>query len=88
MDTTITIKTNKKLRDAAKRTALKLGIPLTTVINAKLTEFVREGRFEVSLQPRREAVREVERTVLGYRENPEAFTRSTAAEFTAWLRKE
>jgi hypothetical protein len=38
--TTITIKTEKKLRDAAKRTAKKLGIPLSTVINAQLAQFV------------------------------------------------
>ena len=88
MDTTITIKTNKRLRDAAKRTALKLGIPLTTVVNAKLAEFVREGRFLVSLQPRNEAVREVERTMREYQENPKAFSHSSASEFAAWLRKE
>ena len=56
--TTITIKTDKKLRDAAKRTAMKLGIPLTTVMNAQLAQFVSEGRFEVSLTPRPEKVRE------------------------------
>lgn len=55
--TTITIKTDKKLRDAAKRTAIKLGIPLTTVMNAQLAQFVSEGRFEVSLVPRPEKVR-------------------------------
>ena len=59
--TTITIKTDKKLRDAAKRTAMKLGIPLTTVMNAQLAQFVSEGRFEVSLTPRPEKIREWER---------------------------
>ncbi|MDB5264893.1 MAG: hypothetical protein JWN64_464 [Parcubacteria group bacterium] len=52
MQTTITIKTDKKLRDAAKKTAAALGIPLTTVINAQLREFVRAQRFEISLTPR------------------------------------
>lgn len=61
MKTTLTIKTDKKLRDAAKRTAKRLGIPLTTVVNAQLAEFVREGRFEVSLTPRPEKIREWER---------------------------
>ncbi|OGG79228.1 hypothetical protein A3J11_01280 [Candidatus Kaiserbacteria bacterium RIFCSPLOWO2_02_FULL_55_12] len=59
--TTITIKTDKKLRDAAKCTAAKLGIPLTTVMNAQLAQFVSEGRFEVSLTPRPEKIREWER---------------------------
>lgn len=57
MQTTLTIKTDKKLRDAAKKTAQKLGIPLTTVINAHLREFVRNGHFEVSLEPRPEVGR-------------------------------
>jgi len=51
MYTTITIKTNKVLRDEAKAVADKLGVPLTTVINAYLAEFIRERRFSVSLEP-------------------------------------
>jgi len=50
--TTLTIKTDKALRDAAKKTAGELGIPLTTVMNSLLGQFVRERRFEVSLEPR------------------------------------
>lgn len=51
MNTTITIKTNKTLRDQAKMVAEKLGIPLTTIINAYLGEFVRERSFAISLEP-------------------------------------
>ena len=53
--TTITIKTDKKLRDAAKRTADKLGIPLTTVMNAQLAQFVSKGvlKFRSFLAQRR-----------------------------------
>ncbi len=40
MDTTLTIKLPKKLRDEAKETAEMLGLPLTTVIQRHLTEFV------------------------------------------------
>jgi len=71
--TTITIKTDKKLRDAAKRTAMKLGIPLTTVMNAQLTQFVSEGRFEVSLTPLPEKVREWERMSEEMDRHPERF---------------
>ena len=71
--TTITIKTDKKLRDAAKRTAMKLGIPLTTVMNAQLAQFVSEGRFEVSLTPRPEKVREWERMSEEMDRHPEKF---------------
>ncbi len=71
--TTITIKTDKKLRDAAKRTAQKLGIPLTTVMNVQLAQFVSEGRFEVSLSPRPEKVREWERMSDEMDRHPERF---------------
>ena len=84
--TTITIKTDKKLRDAAKRTAMKLGIPLTTVMNAQLAQFVSEGRFEVSLAPRPEKVREWERISDEFDRHPERFKMSSAEEFIADLR--
>jgi antitoxin component of RelBE/YafQ-DinJ toxin-antitoxin module len=84
--TTITIKTDKKLRDAAKRTALKLGIPLTTVMNAQLAQFVSEGRFEVSLAPRPEKVREWERVSEEFERHPERFKASSAEDFIASLR--
>ncbi|MDO8579589.1 MAG: hypothetical protein Q7R72_01825 [bacterium] len=51
MNTTITIKTSKILRDQAKTVADKLGIPLTTIINAYLGEFIRERSFAISLEP-------------------------------------
>ncbi len=51
MHTTFTIKTDKKLHKEAKKTALMLGIPLTTIINAKLKEFVREQSITVSARP-------------------------------------
>lgn len=40
MDTTLTIKLPKKLRDEAKETAEVLGLPLTTVIQRQLKDFV------------------------------------------------
>ena len=45
MNTTLTVKTPKKLRDDAKRTAEIMGIPLTTVVNAMLMQFVRDRRL-------------------------------------------
>ena len=51
MYTTVTIKTEKQLHRDAKRTAQKLGIPLTTVINALLKDFVREQAITVSARP-------------------------------------
>lgn len=43
MDTTLTIKIDKKLRDDAKKTAKRMGIPLTTAVNAMVQKFVRDG---------------------------------------------
>lgn len=45
MNTTLTIKTPKKLRDEAKKTAGDIGVPLTTVVNAMLRQFVLERRL-------------------------------------------
>ncbi|MEK7480140.1 MAG: type II toxin-antitoxin system RelB/DinJ family antitoxin [Patescibacteria group bacterium] len=45
MNTTLTIKTPKKLRDDAKKTAREMGVPLTTVMNSMLKQFVRDRRL-------------------------------------------
>ncbi|MDO8551903.1 MAG: hypothetical protein Q7S01_00035 [bacterium] len=51
MNTTLTIKVEKKLRDDAKRTAKILGIPLTTVVNAMMKQFVREQMVTLTTYP-------------------------------------
>jgi addiction module RelB/DinJ family antitoxin len=48
MNTTLTIKTPKKLRDEAKKTAEKIGLPLTTVVNAMLRQFVLDQEITLS----------------------------------------
>lgn len=52
MNTTLTIKTQRGLRDEARRTAEELGVPLTTVVNALLRQFVRERELTVAADPR------------------------------------
>jgi len=47
-NTTLTIKLSKKLRDDAKRTAKKMGIPLTTVVTALLRQFALEKEITLS----------------------------------------
>jgi addiction module RelB/DinJ family antitoxin len=49
--TVLHTKVDKDIRDEAKKLASELGIPLSTVINAQLREFVRSGRFIVSREP-------------------------------------
>ena len=51
MNTTLLIKTNKVLKGEASRLAKEMGIPLTTVINAYLGQFVRERKLTVSVEP-------------------------------------
>ena len=51
MDTTLMIKLNKNLRNDAKRVANELGIPLTTIVNAYLKQFVRDKHITVSYEP-------------------------------------
>ena len=44
--TLLTIKTDKKLKKAAQETAKELGIPLGTLINMTLKQFVREKEIK------------------------------------------
>ncbi len=57
MDTTLTIKTKKELRDEAKKTAAKLGLPLGTVVNALLKQFTRDKKIVLSLNVPNEETR-------------------------------
>jgi addiction module RelB/DinJ family antitoxin len=45
MNTTLTIKMDKKLRDDAKKLAGTLGVPLTTAVNAMVKQFVRDRKL-------------------------------------------
>jgi len=51
MKTVLTIKVDKEEKDKAKEIAAQMGVPLSTVINAQLREFVRTREFSVSLEP-------------------------------------
>lgn len=48
MNTTLTIKTPKRLRDDAKLTAERIGVPLTTVVNSMLRQFVLDQEITFS----------------------------------------
>jgi addiction module RelB/DinJ family antitoxin len=49
METTLTIKTKKELRNKVKATAQELGLPITVVVNALLKQFVRDREIVLSL---------------------------------------
>ncbi len=82
MSTTITIKTEKKLHREAKKTAQKLGIPLTTVINAYLKHFVREQTFTITARPtpKPEKIAEWERMSDDMDKHPEKYRGFSNAE--------
>ena len=50
--TLLNIKTDREVKIEAQKIARELGVPLSTVINAYLKEFVREREVHLSLAPR------------------------------------
>lgn len=52
MKTLINVKTDKEVKEKAQRVAKDLGVPLSTVINAYLKEFVRSKEVRFSMEPR------------------------------------
>jgi addiction module RelB/DinJ family antitoxin len=48
MKTILNIKTEKKIKENAKKTAEELGIPLSTAINAFLKQFIRDRELTLS----------------------------------------
>ena len=51
MNTTLTVKISKKVRDDAKRIANELGIPLTTIVNSMLRKFAHDKEVTFSIYP-------------------------------------
>lgn len=50
--TAVSIKLDKDIKERAQALAKELGLPLSTVINANLREFVRSGEVRFSLEPK------------------------------------
>lgn len=49
MKTVISIKVDKSVRDRARKVARKLGLPLSTIVNAQLRRFAAEERIEFAV---------------------------------------
>ncbi|MDP2630999.1 MAG: hypothetical protein Q8P56_06380 [Candidatus Uhrbacteria bacterium] len=84
MNTTLTIKTPKKLRDEAKKTAGEIGVPLTTVVNAMLRQFVLERRLVLEAEcpfPSHTPNAETRRAIKEIREGKNLETFKTFKEF-------
>ena len=52
MQTILNIKTQKDLKEKAQSLASDLGIPLTTVVNSYLRQFIRERKLVLEMEPR------------------------------------
>lgn len=52
MKTIINIKADKEVKQRAQKIAKELGLPLSTVINAYLKEFIRKKEVTFSVEPR------------------------------------
>jgi len=51
MKTVLNVKTDKEVKIKAQKLAKSLGIPLSTVVNAYLKEFIREEKLTLSIEP-------------------------------------
>lgn len=51
MKTTLHTKIDKDIKERAQNLANELGIPISTIINSQLREFVRSGTFHVAREP-------------------------------------
>jgi len=52
MKTILNVKVDKEEKEKAKQIASEMGVPLSTIINAHLREFIRTRKFSISLEPR------------------------------------
>ena len=88
MKTVLNVKTDKDIKEKAQALAKHLGIPLSTVVNAYLKEFVTSGDFKISREPdlntavQKELAIAVTEAKAGKNMSP-AFTNAAAA--ISWL---
>lgn len=73
MNTTLTIKVNKKLKDDLKKVSDNMGVSVTTLMNAQIMQLVRDGSITLSLQPRPEKIAEWEKVCSGMEKHPEKY---------------
>ena len=74
MKTVLNVKVDKKEKEEAQALAAEMGVPLSTIVNAHLREFLRTRTFTVSLEPmlRPEVAKEIERRSKEYHKNPKS----------------
>lgn len=67
--TVINIKVDKEVKEGARALADALGLPLSTIVNANLREFIRSGQVTFSLEPKLkpEVWKKIQKAVEDYR---------------------
>ena len=88
--TVLNVKTDIKVKKAAQKLAKEMGIPLSTIVNAHLKQFVDERRFVVQtpLVPNKRLRKIIAQTEKDWRGgNTKAFSPvfDNAEDATAWL---
>ena len=89
MKTILNVKVDKEEKEKAKQIALEMGVPLSTIINAQLREFIRTREFSVKLEPvlKPEVEKELLRMSREYHKNPKsAYSFKSTAEAIKFLR--
>jgi addiction module RelB/DinJ family antitoxin len=89
MKTILNIKTDREVKLRAQKIAKELGLPLSTVVNAYLKDFIRNKTINLSIAPRMSRqleglIGEVEKDIAAGRNIAGPFT--TAAEIKHYLR--
>lgn len=89
MKTILNVKVDKEEKEKAKQIASQMGVPLSTIINAHLREFIRTREFSVKLEPvlKPEVEKELLRMSREYHKNPKSvYSFKSAAEAIKFLR--
>ena len=90
MKTLLNVKVDKVEKEKAKQIAAQMGVPLSTVVNAHLREFIRTREFSVSLDPvlKPEIEKELLKRSREYHKNPKSvYSFNSAAEAIKFLRE-
>lgn len=81
MKTMINIKADKEVKENAQQIAKELGLPLSSVMNAYLKEFIRDRsvRFSIEPQLRPEVEKELGQALLDYKSGKNLSTSFSSA---------
>ena len=88
MKTVLNVKTDTDVKEKAQALAKHLGIPLSTVVNAYLKEFVYTGEFRIAREPelRLEVQKELRKTYADIKAGKNLSPKFTSADdAVAWL---